>query len=63
MILVQLEKYILKNKDGKIVDNSHFGEIFVDLDKLPIPAWELRLMKDIGKSEDRMEEKQNMVKN
>ena len=34
-------KIYFKNKDGKIVDNSHFGEILMDLDKLPIPAWEL----------------------
>ena len=34
-------KIYFKNKDGKMVDNSHFGEIFMDLDKLPIPAWEL----------------------
>jgi len=34
-------KIYYKNKDGKIIDNSHFGEIFMDLDKLPIPAWEL----------------------
>ncbi|MDC6465157.1 radical SAM protein [Pelagibacteraceae bacterium] len=33
-------KIYFRNKDGKIVDNSHFGEIFMDLDKLPIPAWE-----------------------
>ena len=30
-----------KNKNGKIVDNSHFGKIIRDLDKLPIPAWNL----------------------
>jgi len=34
-------KIYFKNKDGKIIDNSHFGEILMDLDKLPIPAWEL----------------------
>ena len=34
-------KIYFKNKDGKIIDNSHFGEILTDLDKLPIPAWEL----------------------
>ena len=34
-------KIYLKNKNGKIIDNSNFGEIVWDLDKLPIPAWEL----------------------
>ena len=34
-------KIIFKNSDGKIVNNSNFGEIIWDLDKLPIPAWEL----------------------
>ena len=34
-------KIYFKNKDGKIIDNSHFGEILMDLDKLPMPAWEL----------------------
>tara|TARA_Y100000590_G_scaffold111490_1_gene127133 strand:- start:2663 stop:4201 length:1539 start_codon:yes stop_codon:yes gene_type:complete len=34
-------KIYYKNHDGKIIDNSNFGEIFIDLDKLPIPAWEL----------------------
>ncbi len=34
-------KIYFKNKDGKIIDNSHFGNILMDLDKLPIPAWEL----------------------
>jgi len=34
-------KIYFKKKDGKIIDNSHFGEIQMDLDKLPIPAWEL----------------------
>ena len=38
---ISVGKIYFKNKDGKIVDNSHFGEIFIDLDKLPIPAWEL----------------------
>ncbi len=33
-------KIYFKNTDGKIIDNSHFGEIFMDLDKLPIPAWD-----------------------
>ena len=33
-------KIYFKNTDGKIIDNSNFGEIFIDLDKLPIPAWE-----------------------
>ena len=34
-------KIYFKNKEGKIVDNSHFGEILMDLDNLPIPAWEM----------------------
>ena len=34
-------KIYYKNKDGKIIDNSHFGEIVWDLNKLPIPAWDL----------------------
>ena len=34
-------KIFFKNKSGKIIDNSHFGDIFWDLDKLPIPAWDL----------------------
>jgi radical SAM superfamily enzyme YgiQ (UPF0313 family) len=34
-------KIYYKNKDGKIVDNSHFGDIIMDLDKLPMPAWEM----------------------
>ena len=34
-------KIFFKNKFGKIIDNSHFGEICWDLDKLPIPAWDL----------------------
>ena len=34
-------KIYFKKKDGKIIDNSHFGKIQIDLDKLPIPAWEL----------------------
>ena len=34
-------KIYFKDKDGKIIDNSHFGEILMNLDKLPIPAWEL----------------------
>tara|TARA_B100001123_G_scaffold449053_1_gene612704 strand:- start:1636 stop:3183 length:1548 start_codon:yes stop_codon:yes gene_type:complete len=34
-------KIYFKNKDGKIIDNSHFGDIIWDLDKLPIPAWNL----------------------
>jgi len=34
-------KIYFKNKDGKIIDNSHFGEMLMDLDELPIPAWEL----------------------
>ena len=33
-------KIYYKNKDGKIIDNSHFGDIVWDLDKLPIPAWD-----------------------
>ena len=34
-------KIYYKNKDGKIIDNSHFGDIVMDLDKLPMPAWEM----------------------
>ncbi len=34
-------KIYFKNKYGKIIDNSHFGDIVWDLDKLPIPAWNL----------------------
>jgi len=34
-------KIYFRNKEGKIIDNSHFGEILMDLDKLPIPAWEM----------------------
>ena len=34
-------KIYFKNKNGKIIDNSHFGEIIWNLDKLPIPAWDL----------------------
>ena len=34
-------KIYLKNKFGKIINNSHFGNILQDLDKLPIPAWNL----------------------
>ena len=34
-------KIYFKTKEGKIVDNSGFGEIVWDLDKLPIPAWDL----------------------
>ena len=34
-------KIYFKNKHGKIIDNSNFGNIVWDLDKLPIPAWEL----------------------
>ena len=34
-------KIFFKNKSNKMIDNSHFGDIFSDLDKLPIPAWEL----------------------
>jgi len=37
----QVGKIYFKNKDGKIIDNSHFGEILMDLDELPIPAWEM----------------------
>jgi len=34
-------KIYFKNKNGKIIDNSHFGNIILDLDKLPVPAWNL----------------------
>jgi len=34
-------KIYYKNKYGKIIDNSRFGDIILDLDKLPIPAWEM----------------------
>ena len=34
-------KIIYKDKSGKILDNTHFGDIIMDLDKLPIPAWDL----------------------
>ena len=34
-------KIYFKNKNGKIISNSNFGEIVWDLDKLPIPAWDL----------------------
>ena len=34
-------KIYFKNKHGKIIDNSNFGNIVWDLDKLPIPAWDL----------------------
>jgi anaerobic magnesium-protoporphyrin IX monomethyl ester cyclase len=34
-------KIYFKDKSGKIMDNSHFGDILIDLDKLPIPAWDL----------------------
>jgi hypothetical protein len=34
-------KIYFKDKSGKIIDNSHFGDILIDLDKLPIPAWDL----------------------
>jgi radical SAM superfamily enzyme YgiQ (UPF0313 family) len=34
-------KIFFKNKEGKIIDNSSFGNIVWDLDKLPMPAWEL----------------------
>ena len=34
-------KIFFKNKYGKIIDNSNFGDIVWDLDKLPIPAWDL----------------------
>ena len=34
-------KIYFKNKYGKIIDNSKFGDIVWDLDKLPIPAWDL----------------------
>lgn len=34
-------KIFFKNKDGKIIDNSGFGDIIWDLDKLPLPAWDL----------------------
>jgi len=34
-------KILYKNKSGKILDNTHFGDIIMDLDKLPVPAWDL----------------------
>jgi len=34
-------KIIFKNIHGKIVNNSHFGDIIMDLDKLPMPAWDM----------------------
>ena len=34
-------KIYFKNKYGKIVDNSHLGNILMDLDQLPIPDWNL----------------------
>tara|TARA_B100001175_G_C19476218_1_gene624479 strand:- start:135 stop:1715 length:1581 start_codon:yes stop_codon:yes gene_type:complete len=34
-------KIFFKNQSGKIIDNSHFGEICWELDKLPIPAWDI----------------------
>jgi len=34
-------KIYFKNNFGKIIDNSSFGKIITDLDKLPIPAWDL----------------------
>ena len=34
-------KILFKNKNGKIIDNSQFGDIVWDLDKLPMPAWDL----------------------
>ena len=34
-------KIYFKSENGKIVDNSNFGEIVWELDKLPIPAWNL----------------------
>ena len=34
-------KILYKNKSGKILDNTHFGDIIWDLDQLPIPAWDL----------------------
>jgi len=34
-------KIYFKNKYGKIIDNSRIGDIVWDLDKLPIPAWNL----------------------
>ena len=34
-------KILYKNKSGKILDNTHFGEVIMDLDELPIPAWDL----------------------
>ena len=37
----EVGKIYFKNKEGKIIDNSNFGEIIMDLDKLPLPAWEL----------------------
>ena len=34
-------KIYYKNESGKIIDNSYFGDVIRDLDKLPIPAWDL----------------------
>ena len=34
-------KIYFKNKEGKIIDNSRRGEIIMDLDNLPMPAWDL----------------------
>ena len=34
-------KIYYKNKYGKIIDNSNFGDIIWNLDKLPLPAWDL----------------------
>ena len=34
-------KIFFKNKNKKIIDNSNFGDIIWDLDKLPIPSWDL----------------------
>ena len=34
-------KIYYKDEKGKIINNSHFGDIIWDLDKLPIPAWDL----------------------
>ena len=34
-------KIYFKDKDGKIIDNSLLGNIIMDLDDLPMPAWNL----------------------
>ena len=36
-----ISKILFKNVDGTIIDNSRSGDVIRDLDKLPIPAWEM----------------------